>query len=126
MEDDMTSHTKGREWAVIRAPRDIEGIDDFYVGIPDTRDEKRDYSLGNAAVHIAQVFHQDEETARLIAAAPEMLEALKDLNLQCLSRSTNREGRLALTCLHREDNVICPPCRARAIIAKAEGAVPHV
>ena len=102
--DRVSGHTAG-PWT-IKWGFNIYGSDRNY---PDS-----DRIVANAGSHSnnkfsAEVTAENEANARLIAAAPELLEALRDLMLSCGAldgdpRSDNRAER-----------------QARAAIAKAEG-----
>lgn len=64
--------TKHTPWCVDRRPSDIEGVLDTFV-------------VGQSGFDIARVYHQDvdQDTARLIAAAPELYAALDRLLRVC-------------------------------------------
>lgn len=65
----------------------------------------------NVRPHIARVIYGDTANARLIAAAPELLEALKHLD------NAINEPSLGIDLIEASD-------KARAAIAKAEGVQP--
>ena len=69
-------HTPG-PWAVIERADTIDGEPVIYVGKPDRREELRDYSLTHAEHDVARVYERDD--ARLIAAAPDLLAALREI-----------------------------------------------
>ena len=67
-------------WSVIKRLSDLQSGLDYYVGLPDRRLEKNDFSLAYAEEHVAHVFAGSgdiEANARLIAAAPALLEELQ-------------------------------------------------
>lgn len=74
------SYTKG-PWDVLPRLSDLQSELDLYVGVRDRREELKDYSLSHAEFHVAQVFghHEREANAHLIAAAPDLYEALSNL-----------------------------------------------
>jgi len=77
----MNRHTPG-PWKVIERLSDLQSGTDVYVGLPDRRDEIGDYSLEYAETHVARVFdggYSREANARLIAAAPDMLDIISKL-----------------------------------------------
>jgi hypothetical protein len=87
------THTPG-PWSVLERPSDdLQGGTDLYVGLPDRRDEKGDYSLAWAEEHVALIYGaaDREANARLIAAAPELLAALRSL-VESLTWEKNRSG----------------------------------
>lgn len=112
----VSKYTPG-PWSFHRAPYPVDG--------------EFDCAIRAGGQMIAETFgrsgetsrHDSEANARLIAAAPEMLEALKLAreaidNEACRSTGSNMGNRV-------EDLIVCPGCRAinavNAVIAKAEG-----
>lgn len=79
-------------------------------------------SLGQLAVRIAEpacrTTHEGEANARLISAAPELLEALKAVVHECCTPEPEHYGRS-----HQQQMAdrMAAFDRARAAIAKAEG-----
>lgn len=68
--------TKG-EWKVVKAS--IENRDYLAVSIPYTKKDKPPYRLVCEVSPLDAVDNEDKENAKLIAAAPELLEACQEL-----------------------------------------------
>ena len=113
----MSKHTPG-PWSAltpdqfgrpVQADWVVAGGDAYICVAPQWDEEYRDESLANA---------------RLIAAAPEMLQALQELDLTCTVDVLNPcwDNRPAdIAGKHWGGGTACPHCIARAAISKATG-----
>jgi hypothetical protein len=122
----VSKHTPG-PWVVYELSADDYDGGGIAVGPPDTREEKRDYSLSNAGHHVCIMagHHDDDANAALVAAAPDLLAALRELlnGQSCQSRIHSDSTRKTAP----QAGCECWTCNAvnaaRAAITKAEGGV---